>query len=73
MNLNRKNGSERFVQSSGIFSDGVGGDTRRSNKWTAKCSDKENDGGSSAMTIPSLKKKNNVRSPHLLRLCNHIM
>lgn len=48
----------RFVQSSGIFSDGMANDIRKSNRWSDKRSDKENDGGPSSMSIPSLKKKN---------------
>lgn len=57
-NVDRKRDDSRFVQSSGIFSDGVGGDVRRSNKWSDKRKDKENEGGSSSLSIPALKKKN---------------
>lgn len=46
------------MQSSGIFSDGMGNDVKRTSRWSDKRSDKENDGGPSVMTMPSLKKKN---------------
>lgn len=54
----RKGDSGRFVQSSGIFSDGTANDGKRSSRWSDKRSDKENESGPSTMSMPSLKKKN---------------
>ncbi|CAG9855275.1 unnamed protein product [Phyllotreta striolata] len=53
---NNRDASSRFVQSSGVFSEGIGEDAVRSRSWGGRNGDSTNSNSAPAISMPTIKK-----------------